>query len=299
MLNQGNSISVKLVGGLGNQLFCYFAGHDLSVQKGLSLELDVTDIRAGLSAHAVSIESLRLPGEFVSIQSEKFVGQIKLKSLSVRILRKFRLPNPFLKGIFVSKEIGFDEKVFGVSAGYSLFGYFQTYRHFFPYKKEFADITLKSPSKWFEDNLARMKSENAVAIHVRRGDYSKLADTYGLLSSDYYKRAVNTVISILPDSIFWVFSDDPVAAKILLAGGLPNKTFWVNQPSDHDAAETMMLMSNASGNIIANSTFSWWGAALNSNGGPVVAPSKWFKSMLDPRDLYPPHWIQVESSWVS
>lgn len=299
MLNQGNSISVKLVGGLGNQLFCYFAGHDLSVQKGMSLELDVTDIRAGLSAHAVSIESLRLPGEFVSIQSEKFVGQIKLKSLSVRILRKFRLPNPFLKGIFVSKEIGFDEKVFGVSAGYSLFGYFQTYRHFFPYKKEFADITLKSPSKWFEDNLARMKSENAVAIHVRRGDYSKLADTYGLLSSDYYKRAVNTVISILPDSIFWVFSDDPVAAKILLAGVLPKKTFWVNQPSDHDAAETMLLMSNASGNIIANSTFSWWGAALNSNGGPVVAPSKWFKSMLDPRDLYPPHWIQVESSWVS
>jgi len=297
--NRENSISVKLVGGLGNQLFGYFAGYDLSVRKNYSLDLDVTDIRSGNSTHAVSIESFTLPGNFFSTQSASLINNVNWKNVLVRVSRKLNLPTIFSSTTFVSKEIGFDENVMEVGPGSSLFGYFQTYRHFFPYSHDFYNVSLRAPSRWFEENLFKIKSDNAVAIHVRRGDYSKLADTYGLLSSDYYKHAVDAISSLLPNSIFWVFSDDPSVARMLLADLLPKTTVWVYPPADHDAAETMLLMSNASGNIIANSTFSWWGAALNSSGGPVVVPSKWFKTMLDPKDLYPPHWTQVESSWVN
>lgn len=297
--NRENSISVKLVGGLGNQLFCYFAGYDLSVRKSCSLDLDVTDIRSGISTHSVSIESFALPGNFFSTKSEGLIKKAKLKNLLVRVSRKLNFPITFSRRTYISNVIGFDENVMKVDPGSSLYGYFQTYRHFFPYRQDFHNVSLKAPSRWFEENLSKMKSENAVAIHVRRGDYSKLADTYGLLSADYYKHAVDAISGHLPNSIFWVFSDDPEVARLLLADILPKNTVWVIPPSDHDAAETMLLMSNASGNVIANSTFSWWGAALNSSGGPVVAPSKWFKLMLDPKDLYPPHWTQVESSWVN
>ena len=289
---------MKLIGGLGNQLFCYFAGYDLATRTSSGLELDVTDIRSGISAHAVSIESLSLPGNFTTSGSSRFFSKLKLRDVLVRISRKFDVPILLSKKVLISKEIGFDKNIMGVIPGSSLFGYFQTYRHFFLYKHEFQDVCLKNPSSWFKENLQRMRLEKAVAVHVRRGDYSGLADTYGLLSADYYKQAMNIILEFVPNSIFWVFSDDLDLAELLLKNVLPSNTFWVRPPADHDAAETMLLMANASGNIIANSTFSWWGAALNSNGGPVVAPSQWFKSMPDPIDLYHPDWIKAESSWV-
>ena len=298
MKDRKSRISVKLVGGIGNQLFCYFAGYDLAIRTKSVLELDVTDIRSGVSAHPTSIESLSLPGHFVSAKSNHFFHKLRWKNNLVRVSRRFNFSDQLPRRILVSKEIGFDAKVLDASQGSSLFGYFQTYLHFFPYKRTFSEISLRNPSNWYKENLLQMKSGVVVAVHVRRGDYSNLANTYGLLSSDYYKRAVDAINIHLPDSIFWVFSDDPDSARILLVDVLPTTTIWVKPPPDHDATETMLLMSNALGNITANSTFSWWGAALNSNGGPVIAPSKWFRSMLDPKDLYPPHWILVESSWV-
>ena len=289
---------MKLVGGLGNQLFCYFAGYDLATRTNSGLELDVADIRSGISAHAVSIESLSLPGNFTTGGSSRFFSKLKLRDVLVRVSRKFDVPILSSKKVLISKEIGFDKNVMSVMPGSSLFGYFQTYRHFFPYKHEFQDVCLRNPSSWFEENLQRIKLEKVVTVHVRRGDYSGLADTYGLLSADYYKQAMNIILEIMPNSIFWVFSDDLDLAELLLKDVLPSNTFWVKPPADHDAAETMLLMANASGNIIANSTFSWWGAALNSNGGSVVVPSQWFKAMPDPIDLYHPDWIKAESSWV-
>lgn len=298
MNTQKKPVSVKLVGGLGNQLFCYFAGYDLATRTKSALELDVTDIRSGVSAHGSSIESFSLPGNFISADSNQFINRLTLKSFLMRVSRKLRFPRFFSKRILISKEIGFDARVIGMGPGSSLFGYFQTYRHFSPYKQELLDIGLRNPSSWFQENLQQIKSETAIAVHVRRGDYANFADTYGLLSSQYYKRAVEKIGEFLPEASYWVFSDDPDSANLLLRDFLPTTTRWIKPPEDHDAAETMLLMSRASGIVIANSTFSWWGAALNLDEGPVVAPSKWFKSMTDPKDLYPPAWITVESSWA-
>jgi hypothetical protein len=94
-----------------------------------------------------------------------------------------------------------------------------------------------------------------------------------------------------------IVSDDISEAKKLLASILPPNTIWVNPPKGTDAVESLVLMSQGAGNIIANSTFSWWGAALNEKSLVTVAPKKWFKGMQDPKDLYPPDWLLVESSW--
>lgn len=298
MNSRKKRISVKLVGGLGNQLFCYFAGYDLATRTASRLELEISDIRSGASVHASSIESFSLPGDFISADLKQRISKLSLKNFLIRVMRKLNLLEFVSRRILVSQEIGFDPRVLSVKTGTSLFGYFQTYRHFYPYRNEFLDINLKNPSNWFRENLLRMTSDSVIAIHVRRGDYTNLADTFGLLSPEYYERAVEEIRKYLPDSICWVFSDDPDSANLLLRDVLPATTCWVKPPADQDAAETLLLMSKASGNVIANSTFSWWGAALNSNGGPVIAPTKWFKSMPDPKDLYPPAWITVESSWA-
>jgi hypothetical protein len=95
----------------------------------------------------------------------------------------------------------------------------------------------------------------------------------------------------------WVISDEIAEAKILLQSILPLQTKWVNPPANASPVESLVLMSHASANIIANSTFSWWGAMLNPGSVVTVAPQKWFRGMDDPIDLYPSHWILVPSVW--
>ena len=135
-------------------------------------------------------------------------------------------------------------------------------------------------------------------LHIRRGDYTNPVNSnFGLLSGNYYRRA----LEILPEDVklkpIWVFSDDPDRAKETLKD-LPYYNFlWIKSPTSGSAIESLLLMSLGSVNIIANSTFSWWGAMLNTTGHLVFAPSKWFKSQEDPRDLIPDTWIRVESDW--
>jgi hypothetical protein len=95
----------------------------------------------------------------------------------------------------------------------------------------------------------------------------------------------------------YIFSDDIQAAKDLLHLSVPSDTVWIIPPIESNSVESLLLMSKAKSIIIANSTYSWWGAALKQEKLDVVAPKKWFRSMDDPQDLYPPQWHLIESSW--
>jgi hypothetical protein len=94
-----------------------------------------------------------------------------------------------------------------------------------------------------------------------------------------------------------VFSDDIIEAKKMLSQLLGEHVTWVEPPLESYPAESLLLMSKAKVNIIANSTYSWWAGALNTNNNLVLAPKSWFKNMLTPEYIYPPEWIQIESHW--
>jgi hypothetical protein len=145
--------------------------------------------------------------------------------------------------------------------------------------------------------VARMRSANSLSLHVRRGDYvtSTAANAFhGVLGLDYYERAVRHVQERVTDLEAFVFSDDLAWCQSELVHlGLPLTLVDVNRGAD--SWKDLFLMAECRHSIIANSSFSWWGAWLGDGGVEpdrmVVAPRQWFAGAeVAPADLYPPHW---------
>ena len=291
-----NYVSTKVVGGIGNQLFCYFAGLSLARRLNYNFVIDISDIRNGKSAHSGSIEELFLPGNFIATSGNPTINFVK--RLFAYILKRF--PNKFQsKHTYYSNVIGYDPQLENVKSHIKLNGYFQTYRYFQEVSSEILPLKLKTRSEWFISTLEELNKSDFISLHIRRGDYLNLSDAYGLLGTNYYKRAIEILNKKSISGRLVVFSDDIMEAKRILNGVADENTYWVDPPSTSSPVESLILMSHASSNIIANSTYSWWGAAINSKKHLVIAPAKWFKSMEDPQELYPPQWILIDSSWES
>lgn len=294
--NHGASARVvrtRLVGGIGNQLFSYFAGLVLACRLKAQLEIDVTDIRKEGSLHQVSIETLLVSGRFVSRRRDFFSDL--LFRFKVKLFRQLSAFNK--TSYYVSPVVGYDPRLYEINRSVTIDGYFQSYKYFYAIKDEIPPIKLDSKSEWMRGMESSLLGVPFASIHVRRGDYAKLSDTYGLLGKEYYSKAIEILRGTYPELIFLIFSDDINQARSLLHDLVPESSIWVDPPKGNNSVESLVLMSLATANIIANSTFSWWGAALNSRQDLVIAPDKWFRGMVDPKLLIPPHWKLVESSW--
>jgi len=144
--------------------------------------------------------------------------------------------------------------------------------------------------------LYRIRQENSVSIHLRRGDYvGRQFD--GICPQEYYLSAISKINEILNDNDlkYYVFSDDIECAKSYFIG---NNFFFVNNNKGVDSWIDMCLMSNCKHNIIANSTFSWWAAWLNPNLEKVVIAPNHFISTRETPDFYPSKWIKIGSARI-
>ncbi len=144
--------------------------------------------------------------------------------------------------------------------------------------------------------LEKIKCSNSVSIHIRRGDYitDKYASIYsGVCGVEYYNRAIKYVLEKIENPLFFVFSDDCEWVKNNIE--VPNANF-IEWNLDKNSFIDMFLMNQCKHNIIANSTFSWWGAYNDSNcrRGIVISPVKWFasNSFTDPL-IFPKKWIRL------
>jgi len=171
-----------------------------------------------------------------------------------------------------------------------LVGGFQSYKYFQKYSNEIREMFL-SESELVSNLKQKYNPDSKVAVHIRRGDYLNLPDHHHNLSLSYYLNAIN----YFKDYNFLIFSDDVEWCKENFIGG--NFTF-VEGTSD---VEDLYLMSMCQHNVIANSTYSWWGAWLNANPNKIVIyPNKWFGSVykdFDTRDLFPEDWICLEEDY--
>lgn len=159
-------------------------------------------------------------------------------------------------------------------------GYFQSYKYFDDFEKEIQDL-FKLPTNVFENTIT-----NLTSVHVRRGDYVKLNEYHGVCSMDYYKSAMEEI----GNGPFLFVSDDMDWVKENFKG---DNIFYSN-PIDETL--DLAVMTICKNNIIANSSFSWWGAYLNKNEDKkVITPSQWFgpKGPKDTQDLIPPTWIKI------
>lgn len=176
-------------------------------------------------------------------------------------------------------------------------GYWQSERYFEDIKeivqKEF---TLKTPLEGLNLILAEeIRTVDAVSMHVRRGDYvtdENVSTMHGVCDLEYYRKAVDKVVQTLKDPCFFVFSDDPEWVADNLKLRHPARYISHNSSLAH---EDLRLMSLCRHHIIANSSFSWWGAWLSTcHEKLVIAPNKWFNNFkVDTSDLIPKAWIRI------
>ena len=292
-------ITVKLRGGLGNQLFGYFAGRFLADELATNLELDLSEIFTNKTLRKPDILYLNLPSYTCS------VNEISRHSLAKRLNRKLSTKCQLFGDLYykatkeyVSKDLGFISDLLRIEDNSTLDGYFQTWKYFDNYSAVLPEINLSSePSARFQSLLSRIEDSRPVMMHVRKTDYTLHKDSFGLLSSAYYIQALKKLHFDSSEDNLWVFSDDIEEAKRQLKSKLPQKTLWIHQNSTENAAETLVLMSRASGFIIANSTFSWWAASLSKSGPKVIAPWPWFRNLPAPREILHPDWEKVNSHW--
>ena len=135
-------------------------------------------------------------------------------------------------------------------------------------------------------------------MHMRRGDYFKVQSEFGILSEDYYQKALSILRNDGKICPVWVFTDSPELVQQKFIDTLGSGSKVILPPIESTPAESLSLMQYGSANIISNSTFSWWPAFLSKSSAQTVCPSKWFKNMETPEYLIPGHWTQLNPVWL-
>lgn len=281
-------IIVKLMGGIGNQMFQYTAGRCLAIQNKTNLKLDITLLLDRNPRKDFTYRNYEL-GAF-NIQ-ENFVSPLENKILRVKQI---------LRMINTVKEphYHFYESMLSVPDNSYLVGYWQSEKYF----KDVEDIirnefTVKLKAEGINKKIAEeINSCEAISIHIRRGDYVSNPETnkyHGLCSLEYYQKAIKKITSYIENPHFYIFSDDPEWTQKNLDFEYPFK--FITHNGSLKGYEDLRLMSLCRYNIIANSSFSWWGAWLNRNPEKIViAPRKWFNDpSINTDDLIPKSWIRI------
>jgi hypothetical protein len=196
--------------------------------------------------------------------------------------------------IFVPEGSGWDERFARIQQPVHLWGYFQSARYFEDCKDHIRQrvrtFSLQSASaKQYASYIA---AHRCYGCHIRRGDYETEwhSKNFGIMEIDYYDRAISRLIKDDTDKPhLLVFSDDITKAKGLLQG-YQTAVFIQNTTP----VEDLLLMSRCQGNIIANSSFSWWGAWLGSDvTKTIVAPTRWFANIPEPVGIIPESWVRL------
>jgi len=299
-------VTIELVGGLGNQLFGYFAGRYIAQNMGVRLRPYIRPSAKGEAKHSSSIKSFVLPEKIHGPSSLKLRLERFVKLLVATAKQKFGLLKSNSESLHLvhrAASLGKDHNLELIRPGCFVQGYFQTAEYFQALKLSGGDtdLLLRSPSDWFQKTEVEIEYAKPLIVHVRRGDYLQEKNRpIGALSSGYFQQAINTALrhKDLRSKEVWVFSDDmsQVQPEFVEFGIKVDR--WIQPPEDADPAESLVLMSKTDAIVVSNSTFSWWSAVL---GGPklVVCPSVWFRLIPEPEGLIPSDWIRVDSSWKS
>jgi len=284
-------IITQIKGGLGNQMFQFAAGKTLAHLTNSFLKLDVS-----------AFDEYKLRNfDLLNFQTNiAFADKQEINDLlpAHNFEKAFQYFSPFNKrSYYREKKFSFDEKVLRLGRNVYLKGHFQSEKYFLPAKEiikqefRFKDEVISNVNEFAN----KINNEQSVAVHIRRGDMGSdpvTAEYHGILTVDHYQKCIDIISSKVPGPVFYFFSDDIKWVKENLQ--IP-QSVYVSDNITKDHIEDLYLMSQCKHNIIANSSFSWWGAWLNDNPGKIViAPKNWFnKGPKDIQDLIPEGWLKV------
>jgi hypothetical protein len=288
----------NLIGGLGNQMFQYACGRALSLRFKKSFGIDTSQFESyslhnGYELHNVfNIETKKVPESELKV----FLGwrsSPKFRKLLGRHLMDWATTKNWVNepSALYWKGINY------LPTPVYLHGYWQSEKYFEDFQDTIrSDFTFHTELSSLDNmTLAKINKQPSASVHIRRGDYisSKNAKIYAPVEIDYYRRAIQLIRSRVPSVKFFFFSDDSdwLQEHFIEEFG---EIELVNHNTGANSANDMRLMSNCNHHIIANSSFSWWGAWLNSSSDKIViAPKKWYKKEDNNFDILPQPWIKL------
>lgn len=257
-------VSVRLMGGLGNMLFQIATGYATSIRDGKSFICSTNDMSIPHKPYTEYVNNIFRKVLFSNLTVQHNIGEVGFHYSEI--------PKIVDEGILV--------------------GFFQSEKYFKNYRNDILklfEIDINTRNFLTEKYGELINNNNTCSIHVRRGDYLGLPEFHPVQDIEYYVNAVNEVGV---DKHYLIFSDDIIWCENNF-NFIKNKTIVKNNLDYQD----LYLMSLCKDNIIANSSFSWWGAWLNDNKDKkVIIPNKWFGekySNYNTNDLYCENWIKI------
>lgn len=285
-------IVVQLKGGLGNQMFQIALGKKLEY-LGKKVLFDINQIESRIDEHNIT-KSYEVFDIDLDVASSKDIDS--MSDTNTDLYNKIR------RKIFGCKKTHYFEKNFGdedkeiysLSDAY-LDGYWQSYKYFDDCSNIITDLFKFKPltddkNKYYEDKI--LSCENPVSVHFRLGDYCTKENIQyfgNICTEEYYSKGITFLQNKFNNVTFFIFSNDMKYAERFL----DKKNYCVVDCNDEkNAWKDMYLMSICKSNIVANSSFSWWGAWLNRNNNKtVIAPEKWINGR-DMKNICPDSWVR-------
>lgn len=291
-----HKIIILLEGGLGNQMFQYAFGSIIAKKNNTKLTIDTTFFERNNNETNCINREFGLDIFDIDISKVNYLKTSLLTRLINKIYKKKHI-------YYKEPSFAFNPNALKLKKPITISGYFQSYKYFIGYEDFIKSIFKFPEEKIGKKNIETLKEiieSNSISIHIRRGDYVnnlKTSQTHGICSLDYYHKAIIELTKDKKDDFkLYFFSDDITWVKDNFNKINLNKNYITNNTQENSWID-MFLMSKCKHNIIANSSFSFWGAWLNSNNNKkIIAPKAWFldeKLEKQSKNLIPQEWIRI------
>lgn len=285
----------KITWGLWNQMFQYAYVKALSLKNKVDFNLDISWYKNYFRPY--ELEIFAVEKKYATSKDIPWYERITIRFsifnfIYSKIKERLKRLNP---DHYTEKSLLRDSNFMQIKSGY-IEGYFQSEKYFKKYKTKIrSDFSFILPiSHQSTEILKKIQSTNSVSLHIRRGDYLKgdNINYHGICPIDYYHQAISYLKSKEENLTFFFFSDD--IGRVKENFKIKNK-YFIDRNKGKDSRQDMKLMSECKHNIIANSSFSRWGAWLNANPSKIViAPKQRFANEeLESLDIIPDNWIKL------
>jgi len=288
-------IIMRLMGGLGNQMFQYALGRRLALDRNVPLKLYLNWYEK-VDDRRYELDQLNITAEIASYEEFFRLTYYSRNWFTRKLYKIYQYPISYYRKRYVIEQEPrkFDSNIFRVPKTAYLIGYWACERYFEPIqariRHEFSSSIPLSESHQ-KLSLKIQNDPNSVSVHIRRGDYVSLPG-FLVLPIDYYQRAAAYINQYISSPHFYVFSDDIEWVKIHLK--INSEMTFIEPSTGGKDFPDMHLMSQCHHHINANSSFSWWGAWLGEKSDSIViVPNQWHANKPYPEDLIPNRWIRI------
>ena len=293
-------IVARLMGGLGNQMFQYAAGRALALRHRTVLKLDLSFFETtspGNTARKFLLDRFPIVAERASTSDFPCLEDTSPSLVTRAGNAWLRMTGRQCRSVLLDFDHSIKHSFFLAPDQSYLVGYWQSEAYFHNIRDSLLhEFIIDTDDTEMNAKTARLIGTTcSVAIHFRRGDYVEAGESasyHGLCSLEYYQRATEIMAKAVHDPHFFIFSDDPGWVRGNF--DIPYPCTLVDHNRPDEPVGDLGLMSLCKHQIIANSTFSWWGAWLNTNPGKnIIAPKRWFACDNIQPGLIPGAWIQL------